>query len=373
MTNFKIYYRFEFLSYKEIANGNIKKMERKSIYQKNSITRTLTLINKNDILNMIKDDISIMIDEKINNFHKNQVALTFEENIRKALQIELNWSQSQIPRDFFYREIKLRNSQKSSIIWKNSYAKISNKNGYEFYIKFNESDKSCEVSLQYSGLPFYTINNYSNIFIKEICGQNLVVFPSKRIEMGGIFEVRNFHFPYFNENEASVIYQNFDDEDIEEFSYIIVEIKESSKNISELIEKIKYDKSVMEKLVKKQLLFFCFYKKDVDVDVDIRDMIPKDINLVVIQIKNGYLFGRNMLQNIDWALVNEFRTYAKNNDKKLEDIKNEVEDIKNEVEDVKNKIKDLSEKIGLILNMFPQYKKDESTNNLGKKTQRNKH
>ena len=134
MTNFKIYYRFEFLSYKEIANGNIKKMERKSIYQEKSITSNLTLINKNDILNMIKDDISIMIDEKINNFHKNQVALTFEENIRKALQIELNWSQSQIPRDFFYREIKLRNSQKSSIIWKKNYEKISNKKGFDFYI-----------------------------------------------------------------------------------------------------------------------------------------------------------------------------------------------------------------------------------------------
>ena len=152
----------------------------------------------------------------------------------KLLQIEFNWSQSQIPRDFFYREIKFKNSPYSSIVWKYNDVKLSTKNGLEFYITFNEIDKSCELIQKYSNKPYYTIKNYSDEFEKEIFGKNIVFFPSKRIEIDGLYEVRNFHFPYFNDNEASLIYKNFDDKDIENFCYVFIEIKLSNKRITDL-------------------------------------------------------------------------------------------------------------------------------------------
>ena len=224
MTNFKIYYRFGFILYKAIAKDNIKKTKGKLIYKRKLPKGNLGL-NKNDIFKMIKDDISKLINERINCFHKNQIAFIFEENIRKVLQIEFNWSQSQIPRDFYYREIKVKNSPYSSIIWKNNHKKISNKNGTEFYITFNEDDKSCEIFLKNSDKPYYKIKNYSYELIQEIFGKNLVFYPTKRLEIDGLFEVSKFHFPYFHDNEAKLIYKNFDDKDIENFAYIIVEIK----------------------------------------------------------------------------------------------------------------------------------------------------
>ena len=180
MTNFKIFYRFGIISYKTIANSN-KKMEGKPIYQRELLNSNLEIMNKNDIFNMIKDDISIMIDERINKIQNSQDALTFEENIREVLQIEFNWCQSDISREFFYREIKLKNSTHISIIWKNNCGKLLIKNGFELYIRFNENDKSFGIFLQSSDIPYYKIKNSSNEFEKKIFGKNIVFFPSKRI------------------------------------------------------------------------------------------------------------------------------------------------------------------------------------------------
>ena len=131
----------------------------------------------------------------------------------------------------------------------------------------------------------------------------------------------------------------------------------------------------MRKILKIQILFFGFYnKQEVIFDVDITNIIPTNINLALIEIKNGYLFERNMMQQIDWTLVkefkkfrNEFRNYAKSNDKKLEDIKSELEMMKTE-------IKKLSDQMNNILNLIaPKKKKDESNYNIiGKKIKRKK-
>ena len=159
----------------------------------------------------------------------------------------------------------------------------------------------------------------------------------------------------------------------------------------------------MEKILKHQFLFFGFYNKnEVDFDVNISVQFPKDIKFALIEIKNGYLFERNMMQPIDWALVKEFKTYVKSNDKKLKDIENEVGMLKDEVGMLKNEvvmlknevgmlkyevgmlknevgmlkteIKQLSEKMNNFINLYaPKKKEDESNDNIiGKKIKRNK-
>ena len=117
------------------------------------------------------------------------------------------------------------------------------------------------IFLQFSDIPYYRIENSSNEFEKEIFGKNIVFYPSKRIKMDGLFEVMNFRFPFFNDKEASVICKNFDDKDIENFEYIIVEIESSYKGINGLVEKIQKDNYVMAKILKHQFLFFGFYNK----------------------------------------------------------------------------------------------------------------
>ena len=366
MTNFKIYYSFEFISYKAIENINTKKMKRESTIPRGPFNINLPLINKNGILNMIKDDLSIMIDERINNYHNNQDSITFGENITKALQMELNWSQSENPIDFYYREFKFKNAQNTQILWKYNYAKISI-NTFEFYIKFNENNKTFEIFLQFSDiLPYYRIENSSKEFEKEIFGKNIVFFPSKRMKINSLFEVSNFHFPCFKDDEASIIYKNFEEKDIENLAYIIMEIESGFMGINGLIEKIRKDNNLMSKILKHQILFLGFYKKtDIDADIDISDMIPVGVKFALVEMKNGYLFGRNMMQKIDWALVKEFRTYAKSNDKKLEDIKNEIGTLKNGMEG-------LSQNMNQILNLFAQQEKEEkSDTSLGKKIKRN--
>ena len=323
---------------------------------------------------MNKNEISKMINEKINNFHHGQVALIFEENIRQFLQLELNWRQSQIPREFFYREIKLKGSPYSTLLTKNNSASFKTKNGLVFNITFNDNDNSCQIINDFTNRQFDKLKDAPVELEKDICGKTIVVFPSKRIEMDGLFEVENFSFPYFNDNETSIIYKNFDNKDVQKFVYIIEEIKLSSNRISDLIQQIHSHNSIMNKILNHQIIYFGFcIKKEITFDVKLNDM-NIDLKFALIELKNDFLFGRKMTQFIDWALVKEFKNYAKNTDKKFQDLQNDVEDLKSYVEDLKSIVKMMKNeivKMNNILNLLVSKKKEDEDDDYIKK-QKNK-
>ena len=331
----------------QIIINNAIKMRGKFMYKKK-------LVNYNSSL-MKKNEISKLINEKINNFHHGKVALTFEENIRQLLQFEFNWRQSRIPRDFFYREIKLKGSQNSTLLMKNNSVSLKTKNGLVFNITFNDNDKSCQIINEYTNRQFDKLKDAPVELEKDICGKTLVAFPSKRIEVDGLFEVENFSFPYFNGNEASVIYKNFDNKDVQKFAYIIVEVKLSSNRLSDLIKQIHYDNFIMSKILDHQIIFFGFcIKGETTVDVKLNDM-NIDLKFALIEINTDFLCGRKMTQIIDWALVKE-----------VKNLKKDVEDLKGDMKMVKDEIRRMSN----ILNSLVSEKKGKDDENI--KKQKNK-
>ena len=49
--------------------------------------------------------LSTLVSQEVKKILNNKIGTIFENNIRKALEIEYNWKISDIPRKFFYREI----------------------------------------------------------------------------------------------------------------------------------------------------------------------------------------------------------------------------------------------------------------------------
>ena len=56
--------------------------------------------------------ISDIVEKEISKKVNGQIGIKFEDNIRKSLEINLDWREGKIKRKFFYRGISLKNQKK---------------------------------------------------------------------------------------------------------------------------------------------------------------------------------------------------------------------------------------------------------------------
>ena len=279
------------------------------------------LINSKKKINKLKRDLiksstSIKSNSAFYKRFKNaDIRKIFETNIRQALIVKYNWKIKKIERQFFYRELFHDKTLDYIIVNKSQKIKIRN----EIFIfkllkdqliisKDNNTELKMDIPIKEREIMEFPIIN-----------ERIKISAQKEIEFDGIFKNKNIDFSKFSE-EVEIIYSNLEDKNINDFNYIITEIKLSANRVDDLIAQIKKDKNIMENILNKKILFVGFIN-DTKIKFNIEEKI-KDIDFILFGLKNGKLTKRDMTQYIDWETIKEFNN-------KFNMIIDELKSIKN--------------------------------------------
>ena len=279
------------------------------------------LINSKKKINKLKRDLiksstSIKSNSAFYKRFKNaDIRKIFETNIRQALIVKYNWKIKKIERQFFYRELFHDKTLDYIIVNKSQKIKIRN----EIFIfkllkdqliisKDNNTELKMDIPIKEREIMEFPIIN-----------ERIKISAQKEIEFDGIFKNKNIDFSKFSE-EVEIIYSNLEDKNINDFNYIITEIKLSANRVNDLITQIKKDKNIMENILNKKILFVGFIN-DTKIKFNIEEKI-KDIDFILFGLKNGKLTKRDMTQYIDWETIKEFNN-------KFDMIIHELKSIKN--------------------------------------------
>ena len=158
------------------------------------------------------------ISSKITEIIKEEKEKLFESNIRKTLEFEFNWKQFG-EREFYYRRV------------------ICNGNDYILTqycpIKINTDIVEYELKLENNGDSLIS-NWFEKSKLEGDTDYNLnidkgiLIEKKQYIEMDGFYGINEIKIPLFNPEEVTIIYNSFEN-DLNEFKYIIIEIKMNQK------------------------------------------------------------------------------------------------------------------------------------------------
>ena len=279
------------------------------------------LINSKKKINKLKRDLiksstSIKSNSAFYKRFKNaDIRKIFETNIRQALIVKYNWKIKKIERQFFYRELFHDKTLDYIIVNKSQKIKIRN----EIFIFKLLKDKLIIRKDNNTELKMDIPIKERDVMEFPIINEKIKISVQKEIEFDGIFKNKNIDFSKFSE-EVEIIYSNLEDKNINDFNYIITEIKLSANRVNDLITQIKKDKNIMENILNKKILFVGFIN-DTKIKFNIEEKI-KDIDFILFGLKNGKLTKRDMTQYIDWETIKEFNN-------KFDMIIHELKSIKN--------------------------------------------
>ena len=327
-----------------------KRRNKRKVFKK-SISSTKVESNNSPSNNQSSWNSSKNISTEIAKYINTDKGKIFENNIRKTLENECKWEIAG-KREFVYRKI---------IFAKKIFILTVSKPW-----KFFRQDNKYQITLKENGECILKKNN-ENISINEDKkytieeGKGIIIGKALKIEMDGFYKINNINFP-FNSEEIVILYNFLDkcgnncdknkkfnnknnkrkkpknhnndnnkingdisinilkyDSDknnntnkdiklemkLSEFKYAVLEIKLSKNRIKEMIEQIKRDKGVMEKIVKEKILYIGFVNSD-HIDQKIDEEV-KGLNFILIGIKNSHFYGRDVIQNIDWNTVDKVK------------------------------------------------------------------
>ena len=340
-----------------------------------------------------------------------------EKNIRQTLENEYNWKPSKFKRHFFYRKIIINNEDYSIItankeieihinnkifyvkangdltcevrkkkgakplliendgkdheinkiiiqksneieidgLYKIKNAKFPNFNNDEICLLYNfldhkNSNDNEAIEIVSNDDDSYDYrnkideNDYSNKSVRNIRKFN----DNKNISKTEKNIINSFNNGSFSVEED----ENYNNE-LNNFDYAVLEIKLNQNKVDELIDQIKKDKEVMEKLITKKILYIGFVD-DNKIDCDITDKI-KGFNFLLFGFKNSEFCGRNMVQYLDWKSINEIKSL---NDK--------VKSLNDKVKSLNDKVMSLNAQVMSLNNKFETFKNevDNRFNNL---------
>lgn len=182
--------------------------------------------------------ISSIVQKEITKKINSKTGKLFEDNIRKSLEINLNWEEGRIKRSFFYREISFRNKKKKYIISPNATKTLHTKEG-SFIFKFNKNDKSCEIFKKSNGKKLATIKDTNGINEIQISDKHLCIGAPVEFELDGLYKGNPLALSLL-EDEIDVIYKNIPDK--KNIDYIAIEVKLNYNKINEIIDQLKRKK-----------------------------------------------------------------------------------------------------------------------------------
>ena len=325
------YYSSKIVQKRKDSSNIASNISSDNISRTNKSARTLT----SEIWSYINDDMGTL----------------FEHNIRQTLEYELKWNIAG-EREFNYRKIITSTNYYIITETKSLLLKL-NDNLFRFKLKKNGI---CYVS---DGIDKFELKADKEYLLGR--DLNIKIEKTQSLEMDGFYLSKGIKLPIFNPEETSIIYNfldgktnldrnnndiakrqynNISDHENEEciensggneisnsgsdsdcdddegnrepelgdFKYAVVEIKLSKTKIGEMIEQIKRDKEVMEKIIKDKILYLGFVNSENINRKSIKDI--KGINFILFGIKNSQFYGRDILHYLDWNLIKKVDTLS---------------------------------------------------------------
>ena len=296
--------------------------------------------------------ISTIVQKEVSKKVNGKVGKLFEENIRKSLEFNLNWEEGEIKRSFFYRKISFKNYKKKYIICPNIKRTLETKEG-DYILIFNETNKSCEIYKKSTKELLDSVKENKKIKDIQVIDKSLRIGIPIEFEIDGLYKINHFDLSLFK-NEIDIIYNNIKEQ--QDFAYAAIEIKLNYAKINELIEQLTTKKKLLEKIIKKKILYIGFVAySDLDKLPKITE-ISVNFNCLLFSLNSDEMFfGRKVTEYIDWKIVSdaiklnqkieqfheEFVEFKKEMKKEFVDFK---EGMKNDFENFEKKIVSLLKK-----------------------------
>ena len=294
-----------------------------------------------------------------------EISEDFEENIRQILENDYHWKRADLNRKFSYREIKVKDENDSVYIIKtNDILKLNIKNN-EIILKLN-----CDNSLDILEKDEHENLTDQNEKVIQKYGINLIIGHLVEVEIDGLFKIDNFSISDFSSNEISIIYNNVPD--IKNFKNAAIEVKYGPKNFNGLVNQLKRDKDVLDKLnynSDNEYVFIGFIKckrKQIN-KKEFNNAIENllNVNCIIIGL-NGPIFNEKKINKFyDWnKIINDKKQFElldnkiKESEKRLlqkvkkiitKKINKKINNLRKEMNDNFNKI---NKKIDLLSNMM---------------------
>lgn len=285
------------------------------------------------------------LSDAIRQIKNEEIELIFEKNLRNLLQTQLQWKIGEIPRKFNYREIEIGEIIKIFTAGKSEDITIG-ADIYKFSMLQNES---IEIKNIDGNENTFTVPKKEQMRLKFSKKINVRIFISeiKNIEIDGSFQINNFDLNSFDPNEVVVLYKGIKNiNDFNTFNYIVMEAKLNPKKLLGMINQLKKDKFVIEKLYKKKVLYIGFINSAV-LEIDISKEIT-DINFLILGIKYSQLFKRAITEFYDWKLINSIEMSIDNINKKIDVMSKKIEAISQKCDNIGQKYENMNQKYGIM-------------------------
>lgn len=269
-----------------------------------------SLINSKKKINKLKRDLmsknnNSLLSSSYKRLKNIDIGKIFEKNILEVLKSEYGWKIPNIQKYFFYREIRHDGIKEFIILDKSRRLTIRNQT---FLFTFSKDDNLSIID--------QNLNLKINIPIKKnehiefpIKNERIHISPQKEEEIDGIFQNKRIDFSLFNKDGIITILNNVEIEKIDDFKYIIIEIKLSSNSVNDLISQLKKDKQIMKNIISEKILYIGFIN-DNKLKIDIEENI-EELDFILFGLKNSTINERNMTYYIDWKTINEMKEIKK--------------------------------------------------------------
>ena len=309
-----------------LTNEQIIDLSKNLMPKKGSTTSTkystIKYYDKNEISNICKEEI-----RKEKNI---ELGFIFEENIRNACEVEYGMHSSDIPRNFFYREI----TYNEKIYFITKFANIKAKG---FIIELNPEDNNCYFTNSDGSVEVKISENVKHSFV-TFRKKEFTVGPPRQLECDGVFENVSLENLNFDSNEVKLLFNNTSSAlEQKNYDYVFIEIKLSILRKEDLINQLRKDNRIMSKIVGDNCLYLGFIGINEDYDFNEKNYIFPS-NCIIYGIKNNFFAQRNILRYYDWKLISDFYCFREEVREEISNIREEIKTIKDEMTKMKEEL-----------------------------------
>ncbi len=171
-------------------------------------------------------------------------------------------------------------------------------------------------------------------------GKNkLSISETKNLEMYGAFKIDNFNIETFNKNEITVIHNGIKNEE-KPFEYMIIESAFNETNVQDMINKIKRDRIILEKMIGKKILY-CGISNGVEV---FNSNLYFNYDFIIIELKSTKLFGKDISKYYDFENGKDIKTLKC----QIEELKSGFVSVESRVSSQESRVSSLESRINAL-------------------------
>ena len=275
-------------------------------------------------------------------YYKNrnsEIGKILEENIKNSLEFEFGWEKGIIANHFYYRIVNFQSTE--NILMREGMLDFkSNK------IKYTLSSNSDEIKLTNGKSVIKRCdNNKSKTYSTNINNKRLFISKEKELETDGFYHIEKLEIPKLLK-DFTILFSNLEEEEANEASNILVEIKLNKKKLPDLINQFKDDIKVFQHMTEEKIICVGFVgksgKKSND-DFNIKEEV-QELKCIIFEMNTSYFCNRNMRNPLDWRLIKD----VKQNTENIKIIKEDINKLKTSVTRLKTSVTGLKTSVSEI-------------------------